>query len=523
MLTFPNIQNGSVIEFSYEIITPYYKLDDWIFQNNIPKIQSEYTSSIIANYKYNIRLNGFLKLDIDDASIEKKCFFSSTYGGASCIKLHYAIKNIPAFKEEKYLTSPKNYVSKLIFDLESFSYNNKIRGYGTTSRVKKVVENYTKTWKDADKKLKEVFLNKQTSKKRFFEKKLPQTILTIKDELKKATVAYEFIKNSYNWNERYWSINNNVKESFKNKTGSVDEINLALYNTLQALNIESYPVVISTRANGFPTKLYPSTRDFNYIIVKAVINNQDYFLDATNKFLSFGDIPMRCLNGDGRVMDFKKGSYWQAIKTSQKSSTYTKVKFKITGDNDLQGNISINNKGYYAINKRQEIINITQEEYVNEFESDHPYIEINDYKIDNINKLDKNLMESYDITIENDNQSKIIINPFLISKLTRNPFKLNKRDYPVDFGYFRSNTYLLSIVLPKNYIIKNLPENKTISLPNKGGQFILNLKKTNNTINLYSKISINKKVYSSDEYHYLKEFYNQIIKAQDTFIEIEKK
>ena len=523
ILTFPNIQNGSVIEFSYEIITPYYKLDDWVFQNNIPKIQSEYISSIIVNYRYKTRLNGFLKLDINDVSIEKKCFFTSKYGKASCIKSHYAIKNIPAFKEEKYLTSPKNYVSKLIFDLESFNYNITIRGHGIASRIEKVEKNYIKTWKDTDKKLKEIFLNNQTSKKRFFKKKLPQLILTIKNELKKAKIAYEFIKNNYNLNDRYWSINNDVKESFKNKIGSLDEINLSLYNTLQALDIESYPVIISTRANGFPTKLYPSIRDFNYIIIKAVINNQDYFLDATNKLLSFGNIPLKCLNGDGRVMDFEKGSYWQAIKTSQKSSTYTKVKLKITDNNNLKGNILINNKGHYGYNKRQEITNTTQEDYVNNLESNYPYIEFEDYELKNIKNLDKNLTESYSISIENDDQNKIIINPFLISSLIINPFKLKTRDYPVDFGYPRTNTYIFSLKIPNGYQIKKLPENKVISLPNKGGRFVLNIKETSNTINLYSKISINKKIYSSDEYHYLKEFYNQIIKAQDTFIEIEKK
>jgi len=71
--TFPNIKVGSVLEYSYSKISPYSGIDDWYFQSDIPKIKSEFDAAILGNYKYNIRIIGYLNLDKDEPSIDKKC------------------------------------------------------------------------------------------------------------------------------------------------------------------------------------------------------------------------------------------------------------------------------------------------------------------------------------------------------------------------------------------------------------------------------------------------------------------
>ena len=100
--------------------------------------------------------------------------------------------------------------------------------------------------------------------------------------------------------------------------------------------------------------------------------------------------------------------------------------------------------------------------------------------------------------------------------------KLNKRNYPVDYAYARRNTYFLNLEVPINYNIVKLPENKAISLPNKGGKFILNTSKKGNIITVYVKFEILKKVFSAEEYYTLKEFYKQIIISESGYIMLEK-
>ena len=163
--TMPNIKEGSIIEYSYSIISPYLGVDDWYFQSDIPKIKSEFDAAILGNYRYNVALTGYLKLDKEDTSINKKCVYIQGLGQGACILYSFGMKDIPAFKEEDFMLSKKNYISHISFELETY----------TTSRG--IVENYTKTWKDADKRLKKIFLNNQTSKKSFFRKNIPENIM----------------------------------------------------------------------------------------------------------------------------------------------------------------------------------------------------------------------------------------------------------------------------------------------------------------------------------------------------------
>ena len=143
--TIPNVKEGSIIEFKYSIRSPYLVIDDWYFQSNIPKIKSEFDAAILGNYKYNIRIVGFLKLDKNEPSIKENCIDIDGLGPGSCRVYSFGMDNIPAFKEEDYMLSKKNYISRLSFDLKS------------TTSYTGVIEKYTTTWKKADKSLKELW------------------------------------------------------------------------------------------------------------------------------------------------------------------------------------------------------------------------------------------------------------------------------------------------------------------------------------------------------------------------------
>ena len=365
----------------------------------------------------------------------------------------------------------------------------------------------------------------QYLKKRYFRKNLlSEASLNSENSLERAKQIYKRVQNHYTWNEKYW-LNRKVevKKAFKNKLGSVFEINLSLYFALQAANIESKLVLLSTRNRAIPTKLYPVISEFNYMVVRAVIDNQVYFLDAVNKYMGFGLIQYESLNGEGRVMDFKNGSFWEQIKLSQKTSKTTRLSLLLK-DDSFVGDLSIKRTGYFAVHKRVEFNGLSEDDILEDFENNYPNIEVEDVALENISDNEKVLKETYKVAIETDvmGSRKIRLNPFVIDKITENPFKLNKRDYPVDFGYERSKTYLMKLIIPETYKIAMLPKNMGLALPNKGGKIIFNTNQIGNTILLRLKYSLNKKSYTTEEYFYLKQFYKKLINLQDSFIEIER-
>jgi hypothetical protein len=513
--TLPNIKEGSVIEYRYSVSSPYVsQIDDWYFQSDIPKIYSQFDASILGNYQFNTRLVGSFKLTREESSVKKSCVYIPAIGNGSCAVISYGMHHLPAFKEEGYMTSKKNFISRLVLDIKSFT------------KVDGTIKKYTTTWKKADKTLKYRFLNNQTSKKNFFKKKLPEDLLLVENQTQRAKKVFEFIQNHYSWDERYWSQSDlNIKKSFENKIGSVAEINLSLYNSLRAAEIDSYIVMSSTRKNGIPTNLYPIITDFNYLLVKVIVDEREYFLDATSKYVYFGEVPFKCLNGRARILDFKNESFWQEITMPKKTASSIRVQLNMDEIGDFNGEMVIQQTGSHATSAREKIIVKTKDDYLEDLENTNTNLLIEEYTNSNLENLNKPLIENFKIKLENDlEETEIIrINPFIIGKTTENPFKLKERNYPVDFGYASKYKYICSLKIPDNYTITNLPEDKAIKLPNKGGLFILSAKKNDQSVSIFLRFDINKSVFTNIEYHYLKEFYKQLIEAENSCIEITKK
>ena len=139
----PNVKAGSIITYSYKIKSPFiYKYKPWRVQSDIPKLYSEYQTSIPANYEYSIKLVGGLKLDKNEQKIKKYCVDGGNGTSADCTETTYVMKNIPAFIDEGFMTTRDNYLSRIEYELKI------VNGFDGTT------DNITKTWDTTDKELK---------------------------------------------------------------------------------------------------------------------------------------------------------------------------------------------------------------------------------------------------------------------------------------------------------------------------------------------------------------------------------
>ena len=113
------------------------------------------------------------------------------------------------------------------------------------------------------------------------------------------------------------------------------------------------PVMISTRENGLPIDIHPVISDFNYVIAKVNIDGKRYLLDATDPFVSFGILPIRCLNGKGRVLPAKAASYWLDIKPTDKIKQITIMNLTLQTDGTFKGKITNSSMGYDALSETE--------------------------------------------------------------------------------------------------------------------------------------------------------------------------
>ncbi|QMU65425.1 MAG: hypothetical protein GKR88_14790 [Flavobacteriaceae bacterium] len=192
------------------------------------------------------------------------------------------------------------------------------------------------------------------------------------------------------------------------------------------------------------------------LIVKVIVDGNAYFLDATDKFLPFGLVPFKCLNGEARIMDFKNGSFWEKIYPAKRSFINTKVKFTLNENDELVGDLTIRKGGYDGLRQRKKRHEVKEEKILEGFESENVDLEVEAYKQIDFEKPDIPTEEVYSVLFEPDavGAGTLRMNPFLIDRFTVNPFKLEERLYPVDYGYERKYTYAFSFEIPENYEIK---------------------------------------------------------------------
>jgi transglutaminase-like putative cysteine protease len=514
----PGLRPGCVIEFKYRLTSPFWNnFRKWEFQDNIPKIYSQYEVHIPGFWFFNASLRGPYKLTKNTSELERECFTS--HGSKSdCSHMVYGMKDIPAFVEEDYMTSPKNFLSAIYFELAEWT--NPYTGVKTRE---------TKEWKDIDHQLKiDDGFGSQLKRKDLMKERIAPIIAGKTDEMAKATAIYAYVQKSFKWNDYIGiSSTDGIKHALDAHTGSIADINLTLITALNAAGINTEAVLLSTREHGNINTLYPVISDFNYVIAKANIGDKSYYLDATDPLLSFGVLQLKCLNDKGRVISLDKPSYWVELSSLQKTSEIHTLDLTLLDNGKIKGTITNYYNGYSAYAKRKEIKKFNSiDEYIEDLDGKLPKIKILKSSISNLDTLSQPLGEVFEVEIdafESMNKARLVFNPFFWEKRTSNPFKLAERDYPVDWGMAHDNRLVLNMHLPAQYIIETPPQVVAFALPNNGGMFATNYDGHDNEFTFSNITRFTKAIYAPEEYPYLKELYNKIVLTEKTDMVFKKK
>src|SRR5690606_20839854 len=129
---------------------------------------------------------------------------------------------------------------------------------------------------------------------------------------------------------------------------------------------------------------------------------------------------------------------------------------------------------------------------------------------------EKKLVETFDFEIEGlQGGETVYFNPFLVPFYKTNPFKAEKRNHPVDFGYPRHFTYMAKIKLPPGYGVKELPESVTLGLPEQSGSLRVNYSQGGDAIMIVFNLQLKFTQYTNRGYPYLKEIFETAVNIQN--------
>ncbi|MFZ4465274.1 MAG: transglutaminase domain-containing protein, partial [Bacteroidales bacterium] len=501
-LAMPDVKEGSVFEVNYKVVSPFFfNLRSWDFQSTIPVIFSEYTTKMVPFYEYCYIFQGATKFDEFQSYEEKglpKIFNSIEYND---MVYHFVMKDVPAFRDEDFITSENDYLLKLDFQLAAIH-----RSDGANIDI-------ITTWPKLSK---ELLINDNFGKyQNAAEKKSDDLAMTLdlgtKTDLERVKTIDRFVKSNFNWNGRYTKYTSkSVKEFLNSKTGNSAEINLFLAGMLAASGIEAYPVIISTREHGRLKLDYPFDHFFNYVIVLARIDSLNYLLDATEPMCDFGQIPTRCINDKGLVIQ-KQKEEWVSLKSNLISDKifHLNLRFNVTTDSLLQ-NCLLSSNGYDAIDYRKKYISAYKE-----LKTD--LLGDNSSPTDSL--LARNLKEiekPFEIRFSKKSPSewvedKLLIAPFGDFVISENPFKQAARKVPVDMTYKKERGFISSISIPENYSLLSVPENLKIENELIKIVYVVETDPANHLIKVTGQYEIKSDVYPASDYNKIKDYYSRIV------------
>lgn len=481
----PNVKVGTVydIQIFYNYLPP-----EFAFQEEIPVEHSELILEKSTYVEYRKRSTGYIHVNSENDR-------------------RFWCDNVEAFKSEPYINSSENYKSKFEFDLLNISYPGFYRSYTTS-------------WDAVNDRLAassyfghaifngSAYLN-QTKKE------IEATCTTREEKARAAIAAIKKVK----WNEyeTIYTSTESLSSIYKEGKANSAEINLMLMQLLMKLDLPALPVVLSTRDNGVLNPFYPTLEKLNYVVIRTLIDDKEVLIDATDELLPLGMLPKRCLNGQGRLVTNEAGT-WVNLRTDKADKESVLYDLTLTDDLKLEGQISLAKYDYAAYKFRKDYKEYASEEdYLTYLETSNPGLIIQDYSFKNIDNIYEPINEKYTVKMSNQIQNvngMLLINPFFFDQIKENPFKLDNRQYPIDFAYTQSKMIITKITIPEGYQIETLPQPIRAVMPDKKSSILISYGIIGNSVSVSYKFILDKAVYSAEEYPLLKALYAEVVKKQ---------
>lgn len=517
--TFPNVKEGSIVDIIYTVSTQAFFIRDWSFQTYIPTVRSEYTVHIPEYFTVTRNVKGYFPLTKQNVKRESSGYAQNSFQA----NIYYHLcENVPAFKKEAYMTTADNFLTAVEFEMESVN----IPGNGNYSGYYK---KYTSTWDIVNRELNDdEDFGARMRMVSFYKDDLKKVLSEVnsEDPFVKMNAIMDFVKSKMKWNE-YNSIYafKSLRTSYNEGEGNSAEINMILTLMLNEAGFETYPVVLSTRNNGIILPTHPTIKAFNYLIAAVKIDDDYHLMDATEPLSEINLLPKRCLNGQGRLIG-EKFSTWIDVETNNKDKSIMNYILTLNSEGDLEGRLQCKRESYSALYFRKNLkTNQNEDEFIKSFEEENTGLSINEYEFSNLDDLSEPIVEKYTITVSDQIDlagDLIMFNPLFYDKIDENPFKLEKRTYPVDYAYPIDEVVIVNMQIPEGYEIDKIPESVAFGITGKNAIYVYRVSVNGNFIQVRSQFQINKSMFVSTEYEELKEFYNQVIIKQSEQIILKK-
>ncbi|MEM9819789.1 MAG: DUF3857 domain-containing protein [Bacteroidota bacterium] len=516
VFTFPNVQEGSILEYRYEIVSGRItELRDWYFQEDLPIRLSELQVEVPNWFTYVYLFEGqgnIQQEEVDEKTIDVR--------GNPFVKVNsniYRMENVAALPLAPFITTMNDYRARMRFQLKEINYPD------GSSRP------YLTSWEDVAKDLLAdprfgLQFNEPINYRALLNPTTKAIINSSATQMEKAVQLANYLANQVNWNQQYhYLANTSLNDALNSGSANSGEFNLMLLSLLREANIQANPLLVSTRSKGKPVQRYPMVNQFNHVLVHANLDGTDQVLDASDETLRPLNMPRVDACNENAWMVGPEHTEWIDLQPELSTDIY-RAEFELSPEGALVGQLECHFKGYHAFEQRKQFKYDSEGKlWKASLKERFPGIRIDSFAIANIDDINQKFQHTVFCTIPlAANNQQFSMPSVLYSSIQLNPFVETSRTIPVELAFPHKEIFILQLSLPENWTIEQKPESTQLSLPEEGGKMQYLVNHQNNTLQVSSKVQFKQLKYFPAEYLDLRDLFDQIIQRQQSPIVFRK-
>lgn len=507
-ITFPDVQVGSILEFSYKKGDKNLTfLDGWRFQRSIPTLFSRYQIIMIPQLEYKMIGQGenfFYKA--------KKEVNNGTYS--------WELRNLYSLKEEPYMKNYRDYEERVEFQLSKYQT--------AASNAGAEFKDVLNTWEVLGDEMIERYTVNGYYRSGALERELFALDLSKGTQREKAENAYYYLRDNFiNEGEDYIYPDQSLNQLLKSKRGQPGELILAYMGILKSQGIVCDPILIGSKGYGRSELVqFPFLNQFDEILLLAELDGKPQFIDLSDPMAPFGFVDIDKHVKGGLLLQ-KDKSRLIPIELKHNSNNIVSSKVELnqeTGELVIKNSLRSYNYAGLSIAKAAERLRKAEKPMEDLFTYSRETMEVRNVELENLLEEKNYLNANFEMVMPNAAELDILaFNPLRISSFAQNPFTQEYRVFPVDFEYPFSELYTANVVIPEGYELDDYPTSESITIPGGLIGFNYSVEKIGEILKVTAKLDVRASLIPVGAYADLKFFMETVSSKLTAPIVLKKK
>lgn len=503
-----DVKVGSVIEMKYSIHSDrFWEIDDVYFQKTIPVNWVESQVSIPGFFTFNKKLHGSLPVQYD-SELEPKNLFGYQY---EMVVDKFVAVDLPAFKYEPYIYYPRQYFSFVTYDIRSL----RLPGMDT--------KYYGVSWDDVD----NTYVNSQIMTRFRAQCQFKEQLAALPEEgtdVEKIASAVSLVKDNVVWDEKYKVFPEPVGQVVKARSGSNADINCLIAGCLREMGYTVDMVLIKMRSSGMLLDFQPERNPYDTFILRVTgSDGSQYYLDGGSPHGYINVLPPDLLVTNARLVRPNVPGEWVDLTRLTRNGTTMTVATTLTDDLRLSGEYTCKETGNTSYSTKESYSESDDEQdYISEIETDLA-IEIDDITFGQMKEYSSSSQTEYKFHKDLDASGDFVyINPFLVKFHSADTFQSLQREFPIDFPFTYSLTYIFTFTIPEGYAVDQIPENRIFKFQPLASTARCSCTVNGNTVQMVYNFSQNKMMCGPEYYQDIRSYWKLLADIYDVVLVLKK-